>query len=111
MPPYAANPYSGMVDLTFTSSCTLFNPSAPSMYTEAQAQAAQRYFVEVILPDEQRFWDRNGKQDASADAKERTEVVSLAGVQKKVIVDGKIVIDLSEEVMKRWARYDTGLKV
>jgi hypothetical protein len=111
LPPYITTPYSVMVDLTFTPSCTLFNPSSPSKYTETQIQAAQRYFMEVILPDEQRFWDRSRRSDAFEDAKEGGGVVSVAGVQKKVIADGKIVIEISEEVRKRWNGYGTGLVV
>jgi hypothetical protein len=111
LPPYITTAYSGMVDLTFTPSCTLFNPSSLSKYAEAQIQAAQRYFMEVILPDEQRFWDRSRKSDTFEDVKERGADGGVAGVERKVIINGKIVIDLSEEVRKRWEGYGTGLVV
>jgi hypothetical protein len=103
--------YAGMVDLYFTSSCTLFNPSAPSKYTEQQKASAQRYFEEVILPDEKRFWDRTGERNVDGSVGWEEGGTGVLGTERKVIVDARIVIDVSEEVKRKWEVYDTGVQI
>ena len=101
--------YDGMVDILFDpQTCSLFNPSNDK-HIEAEKQGARQYFEEVLMVDERRFFDRTGKESAQGSVGWEVGRSGVIGVEWSIIVDGRILIDLSEKVKHAWVRYETGL--
>jgi EthD domain len=96
--------YDGMVDLYYDpETCSAVNSELGK--GKPGWDAAERYFSEVVFVDEAKFWDRNGKGNVDGAVGWETGAISVMGWEKKVIVDGKIVIDVPEKVMERWNQY------
>ena len=103
--------YDGMVDLHFNpQTCSLFNPDNDE-HTDVQKDGARRYFEDVILVDEKRFWDRTGKDNVNGSVGWEEGRTGVLGVERKVIVNGKIVIEMPRDVIEKWKGFNTGAEV
>ena len=103
--------FDGMVDLHFDSqTCSLFNP-ANDKHTEEQKKSTRRYFEEVILKDEKRFWDRTGKGNVKGSVGWEEGITRVVGVERKVMVDGRIAIEILKDVKEKWESYNTGVEI
>ena len=107
-----APPYDGFVTLYFEpDACSLFEPRRAE--GKPGCEGARRYVEEVILVDERRFWDREGKGNVtSGNGAEGAEAEGggvVAGREIEVIVDGEIVIEVPREVWARWEAYLCGM--
>lgn len=99
--------FDGMVELYFDpSTCTLFNPKL--LEGRPDSEGAQKYFEEVIFVDEKRFWDRTEQANVRKGVEWQEGTMGFVGKEVKVIVDGKVVVDVPDELWKRWQSYVGG---
>ena len=99
--------FDGLVELYFDpSTCSLFNPTLAE--GKPGSEGAQRYFEEVIFVDEQRFWDRTGQSNVRKGLDWEEGAMGFLGKELKVIVDGKAVIRIPDDVWDRWQSYVDG---
>ena len=103
--------YDGMVDIYFDpQTCSLFKPDN-DRHSDSQKDGARRYFEDVILVDEKRFWDRTDKGNVTGGIGWDQGGTGVVGVEKKVIVDGEMVIQIPMEVKQVWNGYNTGIEL
>lgn len=57
------------------------------------------YYINVMEPDERRFRDKSGVPQVA------TQATSTMGVVREIVVGGRAVVDLSEEVMEGWREW------